>query len=307
MKKSLIFLRFLLLFNVINMAAQQNAQYTQYMYNTININPAYAGSRGMLSTFVLYRAQWVGLEGAPKTSAFSINAPINDSNLGIGVSLVNDKIGVSDKSSLSTDFSYTVQTSDNFKLSFGLKGTVSLFNLDTSRLNPSDLDDPHLQNLNNVISPNIGAGVYWHSDKAYIGLSAPDFIVTNYYDNNEVAIFKNKINYYLIGGYVFNLSAYNNIKFKPAILTKITQGAPLQVDASANFMFNNKFMVGIAYRWDAAFSTMAGFQLTDGMYIGYGYDLESSKLNNYSNGSHEVFLRFEFIRKQSRMTTPRFF
>ncbi|WP_374175138.1 type IX secretion system membrane protein PorP/SprF [Flavobacterium tructae] len=307
MKKSLIFLRYLLLFNVINIAAQQNAQYTQYMYNTININPAYAGSRGTISIFGLYRAQWVGLEGAPKTSAFSINAPINDSNLGIGVSLVNDKIGASDKSSLSTDFSYTVQTSDNFKLSFGLKGTVSLFNLDTSRLNPSDLDDPHLQNLNNVISPNIGAGVYWHSDKAYIGLSAPDFIVTNYYDNNEVAIFKNKINYYLMGGYVFNLSAYNNIKFKPAILTKITQGAPLQVDASANFMFNNKFMVGIAYRWDAAFSTMAGFQLTDGMYIGYGYDLESSKLNNYSNGSHEVFLRFEFIRKQSRMTTPRFF
>ncbi|WP_202702689.1 type IX secretion system membrane protein PorP/SprF [Flavobacterium sp. UGB4466] len=307
MKKNLFFLKFLLLFNVINIAAQQDAQYTQYMYNTININPAYAGSRGTLSVFGLYRAQWVGLEGAPKTSAFSINTPINDSNLGIGVSLVNDKIGASDKSSLSTDFSYTVQTSDNFKLSFGLKGTVSLFNLDTNRLNPADLDDPHLQNLNNVISPNIGAGVYWHSDKAYIGLSAPDFIVTNYYDNNEVAIFKNKINYYLMGGYVFNLSAYNNIKFKPAVLTKITQGAPLQVDVSGNFMFNDKFMVGIAYRWDAAFSTMAGFQLTDGMYIGYGYDLESSKLNNYSNGSHEIFLRFEFIRKQSRMTTPRFF
>ncbi|WP_264522971.1 type IX secretion system membrane protein PorP/SprF [Flavobacterium sp. N502536] len=307
MKKNLIFLRFLLLFNIINIAAQQNAQYTQYMYNTININPAYAGSRGVLSTFGLYRAQWIGLEGAPKTSTFSINSPINNSNLGVGVSLVNDKIGASDKNSFSTDFSYTVQTSDNFKLSFGLKGTVSLFNLDTSKLNPADLNDPHLQNLNNVISPNIGAGVYWHSDKAYIGLSVPDFIETNYYDDNEVAIFKNRINYYLMGGYVFNLSPYNNIKFKPAVLAKLVQGAPLQVDASANFMFNDKFMVGLAYRWDAAFSTMVGFQVSDGMYIGYGYDLESTKLNNYSNGSHEVFLRFEFTRKQSKMTTPRFF
>lgn len=308
MKKNLLFLRFLLLFNIINIAAQQNAQYTQYMYNTININPAYAGSRGMLSTFGLYRTQWIGLEGAPKTSTFSINSPINNSNLGVGLSLVNDKIGATDKSSLSTDFSYTVQTSYNFKLSFGLKGTVSLFNLDTNKLNPADLDDPHLQNLNNVISPNMGAGVYWHSDKAYIGLSVPEFIETNYYDDNEVAIFKNKINYYLMGGYVFNLSAYNNIKFKPAVLAKAVQGAPLQVDASANFMFNNKFItVGIAYRWDAAFSTMAGFQITDGMYIGYAYDLESTKLNNYSSGSHEIFLRFEFIKNQSKITTPRFF
>lgn len=307
MKTKLNFLVLLLVFSTVSITAQQNSQYTQYMYNTVNINPAYAGSRGMLSIFGLYRSQWVGQDGAPKTAGFSANSPINDSNLGVGLSLVNYKIGPTNKNTLSTDFSYTIQTSENFKLSFGLKGSVNVFNLDTGGLNPADKDDPQLQNLRNVISPNIGAGVYWHSNKAYIGFSVPDFIETNRYDSNEVAIFKDKINYYLMGGYVFNLSSYNNIKFKPAMLAKIVQGAPLQVDASANFMFNNKFVLGLAYRLDAAFSAMAGFQITDGMYIGYAYDLDTTKLSNYSSGSHEVFLRFEFIKNQGKMITPRFF
>ncbi|MFH6998864.1 type IX secretion system membrane protein PorP/SprF [Flavobacterium sp. FlaQc-57] len=287
--------------------AQQDAQFTQYMYNTININPAYAGSRGALSVFGLYRTQWVGLDGAPETSSFSVNSPINNSNLGVGVSLVNDKIGPTNENTLSADLSYTVQTSADFKLSFGIKGTANLFNLDINKLNPEDQGDPQFQDLKSKFSPNVGAGVYWHSDKAYIGLSVPNFIETNRYSDNDVAIYKDKINYYLMAGYVFDLDKYQYIKFKPAVLTKMVEGAPLQVDVSANFMFNDKFVVGVAYRWSAALSAMAGFQISDGLYIGYAYDRETTQLNNYNSGSHEIFLRYEFFKNNGKITTPRFF
>jgi len=284
---------------------QQDAQFTQYMYNTININPAYAGSRGAMSIFALHRTQWVGLDGAPTTNTASINTPINNSNLGLGVSFVNDKIGPTNENMISADLSYTIPTSENFKLSFGMKATANLFNLNVNKLNPADQGDPKFQNLRNVFTPNIGAGIYYHSDKAYVGLSVPNFIQTNRYDDNEVAIFKEKINYYLIGGYVFDLS--NDIKFKPAFLTKLVEGSPLQVDVSANFMFVEKVTLGIAYRWSAAMSAMVGFQVSDGMYIGYGYDLETTNLENYNSGSHEVFLRYEIFKNNEKITTPRFF
>ena len=287
--------------------AQQDAQFTQYMYNTININPAYAGSRGALSVFGLHRTQWVGLDGAPETSCLSVNTPINNSNLGVGVSLINDKIGPTNENNFSVDFSYTVQTSANFKLSFGIKGTANLFNLDINKLNPENQGDPQFQDFNSKFSPNVGAGVYWHSDKAYIGLSVPSFIETNRYNDNDVAIYKDKINYYLMAGYVLDLDHYQYVKFKPAVLTKMVEGAPLQVDVSANFMFIDKFVVGVAYRWSASLSAMVGFQITEGLYLGYGYDRETTNLNNYNSGSHEIFLRYEFFRKNDKMTTPRFF
>ncbi|EIA07151.1 type IX secretion system membrane protein PorP/SprF [Flavobacterium frigoris] len=284
--------------------AQQDAQFTQYMYNTINVNPAYAGSRGAMSIFALHRTQWVGLDGAPTTNAVSINTPINNSNLGFGVSLINDRIGPTQENTLSADISYTIPTSETFKLSFGIKATANLFDLDVTKLNPVD-DDPSLHNFNNKLTPNIGAGIYLHSDKAYIGLSIPNFIESNRYDDNEVKIFKEKINYYLIAGYVFDLSS--SLKFKPALLTKMVEGAPLQVDVSANFLFNDKFMIGAAYRWSAAMSAMVGFQISDGMYIGYAYDLETTKLDNYNSGSHEIFLRYEIFKNNKKITTPRFF
>jgi type IX secretion system PorP/SprF family membrane protein len=286
-------------------SAQQDSQFTQYMYNTITINPAYAGSRGVLSVFGLYRTQWVGLDGAPETSTFSVNTPLSNSNLGLGVSLVNDKIGPTNENTLSADLSYTIPTSETYKLSFGIKATANLFNLDVNKLSFEDQGDPQFQDLNNKITPNIGAGVYWHSNKAYLGLSVPNFIETNRYDDNDTAIFKEKINYYFMAGYVFDLDYY--IKFKPALLTKMVQGAPLQVDVSGNFMFNDKFVLGLAYRWSASVSAMAGFQVSDGLYIGYGYDHETTNLRRYNSGSHEIFLRFEFFNNYNRITSPRFF
>ena len=285
--------------------SQQDAQYTQYMYNTINVNPAYAGSRGVMSIFGLHRTQWVGLDGAPTTNAFSVNTPISDSNLGVGLSFVNDKIGPTVENTISADISYTIQTSETYKLSFGVKGTANLFNLDVTKLNPMSTGDPLLQNLNNNFSPNVGAGVYLHSDKLYLGASVPNFFETKRYDDNSIAVYKERMNMYFIGGYVFDLTS--NLKFKPAFLTKVVEGAPLQLDLSGNFLINEKFVIGAAWRWSAAVSAMAGFQVTDGLYIGYGYDLETTKLRNYNSGSHEVFLRFELFKRQDKIVSPRFF
>jgi type IX secretion system PorP/SprF family membrane protein len=285
--------------------AQQDAQYTQYMYNTININPAYAGSRGVMSVFGLHRTQWVGLDGAPTTNTFSFNTPINNSNLGVGFSLVNDRIGPTSDNTISADISYTIPMNEVYKLSFGVKASGNIFNLDTDKLDPAQANDPNLQNFNNEFSPNFGAGVYLHSDKLYLGLSVPNFLQDSKYNDNEVAVFQERMNFYFIGGYVFDLS--QSIKFKPAILTKMVTGAPLQVDASANFLFFDKFMLGGAYRWDAAVSALAGFQVTDGLFIGYSYDMETTQLRRYNSGSHEVFLRFELFNKVSKMVSPRFF
>ncbi len=284
--------------------SQQDSQYTQYMYNTMNVNPAYAGSRGVMSVFGLHRTQWVGLDGAPVTNAVSINTPIENSNLGVGVSFINDRLGPTDENNISIDLSYSIKTSETYKLSFGVKGSADLFSFDSSKLNIYSSDNS-LQSYNNKFSPNLGAGAYFHSDNSYLGLSIPNFFETKRYSDNDYVVYKEKMNFYLIGGYVFDLSP--NLKFKPAFLGKMVQGAPLQLDVSANFMLNDKFVLGAAWRWSAAASLMAGFQVNDGLFIGYGYDLDSTKLAHYNSGSHEIFLRFELFNRQSRIVSPRFF
>jgi type IX secretion system PorP/SprF family membrane protein len=302
MKTRILF--FALLFTGIASYAQQDAQFTQYMYNTININPAYAGSRGAMSIFALHRTQWVGLDGAPVTNTVSVNTPLNGSNLGLGVSVINDKIGPLHENTISGDLSYTVPTSETFKLSFGIKATANLFDLDASRLTPETYGDVSLESFTKF-TPNIGAGIYYHSNKAYVGLSVPNFIESNRYNDNQVAIAKEKITSYLIAGYVFDLNNY--VKFKPALLTKMIKGAPLQADISGNFIFNEKLTLGVAYRWSAALSAMVGFQVSDGLYIGYGFDNETTNLKHYNSGSHEIFFRYEIFKKNDKITTPRFF
>jgi type IX secretion system PorP/SprF family membrane protein len=292
-------------------AAQQDAQYTQYMYNTITINPAYAGSRGVLSIFGLHRTQWVGLDGAPVTNSFSLNSPVS-SNMGLGVSVVNDRIGPSVENNISVDLSYSIETSPFYKLSFGLKGTANLLDVDFTKLNIYDPSDPRFQNnIDNKFSPNIGAGVYFHSDKSYIGFSVPNMLENMHFDKSAKDEAKSytvnqRMHYYLMAGYVFDLNY--NLKFKPSILTKVASGAPLQTDISANFLFNETFTAGLAYRWNASVSALAGFQVSDSWFIGYAYDAETTKLANYNSGSHEIFLRFELINSsKSRMMSPRFF
>ncbi len=285
--------------------AQQDPQYTQYMYNTINVNPAYAGSRGMTSIFGHYRTQWVGLDGAPETATVSVNAPVGK-NVGLGLSVINDRIGPMDNSSLAADFSYTIQTSERWKLALGIKAKATLLNVDYNKLHIRRADDYMFRNnIQNDFSPNIGAGAYFYSDRSYIGLSVPSFIETDHYEHNELAVVKERLHFYLIAGHVFNLSY--DWQFKPATMIKTVSGSPLQVDVSANFLYNQVFTIGAAYRWDASVSALLGFQVTKGMFIGYSYDMETTKLEDYNSGSHEIFLRFDLIKKSTKVLNPRFF
>ncbi|WP_291135457.1 PorP/SprF family type IX secretion system membrane protein [Flavobacterium sp. UBA7663] len=287
-----------------SMYSQQDSQYTQYMYNTPLVNPAYAGSRETITAFLLHRNQWVGLDGAPVTNNFSINMPIGDSNFGVGLNFVNDEIGPVSENEISADLAYFIQISENYKLSLGLKGTANLFQLDVNKLRIFDPADPQFQNVDTEFSPNVGAGLYLFSDKTYFGLSIPNFFESYRYNDNNVEITKEKMHFYFIAGHVFTLSP--SIDFKPAILSKIVEGAPLQADVTANFLFFDKLTLGAAYRWDASVSALAGFQISDSWFIGYGYDLETTKLANYNSGSHEIFLRYEFFNR-SRVSAPRFF
>lgn len=287
--------------------AQQDPQYTNYMYNTININPAYAGSRGALSIFGLHRSQWVGIDGAPTTNSFSVNTPLGDSKVGLGVSFVNDRLGVMDENTISIDFSYTIDLNDrDSKLSFGLKGSGNMLSVAYSDLIKYNPNDPKiLTDISGEFTPNIGAGVYWHNEKTYFGFSVPNFLETTRYNDNILSTMQQKMHYYFMGGHVIDINPI--LKFKPAFLLKAVNGVPLQADITGNFLIHDKFTVGGAYRWDAAWSALLGFQITDGLFIGYGYDSDVKALSNYNNGSHEVFLRFELFNKYRRVNSPRFF
>ncbi len=291
--------------------AQQDAQYTHYMYNTNVVNPAYAGSRDVLSVFGLHRTQWVGLAGAPVTSTVSVSTPLNGTNLGLGVSIVNDKIGPSDENNIAVDLSYFIPTSDRYRLSFGIKATANLLNVDFTKLdiyNPADAR--FANNIDNRFSPNIGAGLFLHSDKTYFGLSVPNFIETEHFDkaaSNLAPTFiaTERLHYYIIAGHVFDISG--NVKFKPSLLSKVVKGSPLQLDLSGNFLINDKFTAGVAYRWDAAMSGLLGFQVNESWLIGYSYDFETTRLARYNSGSHEIFLRYELFKKNNKVISPRFF
>lgn len=289
--------------------AQQDAQYTQYMYNTVSVNPAYAGSRGHLSIAALYRNQWLGLDGAPETQTLNIHTPMGYRGVGLGISVVNDKIGPTSETYFDVDFSYTIQTSFEGKLSFGLKASAHMLDIRYSELDEFEID-PQLQSqqdIQNKFSPNIGAGIYYHTDRFYAGLSAPRILETTHFDESSVSTAKEQINLYAITGYVWDLNPF--LKFKPTLLTKVVQGAPLQVDLSANFMLNERFIGGVAYRWDAAFSGLFGFMVSDQLMIGLAYDREITELGaaTFNDGSFEVILRYDFLRNIGNLKSPRFF
>ncbi len=303
------------LFSVDCAFAQQDAQFTQYMYNTMSVNPAYAGSRGQLSALGLYRSQWVGLEGAPKTATINLHSPIRNSRLGYGISIVHDEIGegVVQETYFDALVSYTIDVSFDGKLSFGLKAGGNLINLDFSGLEKHQFEPVNVDNIENRFSPNIGVGAYYHTSKFYLGLSVPNLFETEHFDReNDDAnavnfLSKDRLNFYLITGYVFDI--HPDWKFKPALLTKAVSGAPLQLDVSANFMFNDKLTLGAAYRWDAALSGLIGFQISDQFMVGLAYDRETTDLGGtqFNDGSFEIFLRYELLRSFKGLVSPRFF
>lgn len=309
MKKFIITLVFLSV-SIWSLKAQQDAQYTQYMYNTIAVNPAYAGSRGVLSINALHRSQWVGLEGAPTTQTLNFHSPTRG-RLGVGLSIVNDRIGNGTNQDTYFDgvVSYTIPTSETGKLSFGLKAGGHLLNIDFSQLQNynNEASAVGLANIDKKFAPNFGAGIYYHTDHFYAGLSIPNFLQTEHFDTSSVSLAQERMNFYFITGYVFDLNP--NLKFKPAALVKAVTGAPLQIDFSANFMINDKFTLGAAYRWDAALSALVGFQITDQFMLGLAYDREITELGNtsFNDGSFEILLRYELRAKYKNVIAPRFF
>jgi len=290
--------------------AQQDVQYTQYMYNTVTVNPAYAGSRGHMSMAALYRAQWVGLAGAPETQTFNFHTPVGYRGLGLGVSFLNDIIGPTSETNFDVDFSYTIPVGYDAKLSFGLKGSAHLLDVQFSQLD-QDLsqgpDETLQQDIDNRFSPNIGAGIYYHTERYYAGLSIPRMLETEHFEESSLSTARERMNWYFITGYVWDLNTF--LKFKPTLLTKWVQGAPLQVDVSANFMLNNRFIAGVAYRWDAAFSGMFGFQISERLMFGLSYDRDVTDLGGatFNDGSFEIIFRYDFIRSRGNLKSPRFF
>jgi len=289
--------------------AQQDAQFSNYMYNTLIFNPAYAGSRGTTSIYLSQRSQWVGLEGAPKTNSLSYHSPIGSSNLGLGLSILNDEIGPVLENMISLDVSYSIKTSYDYKLAFGLRASAHMLNVDFNKLNIFNPGDVLAQsNINNRISPNIGIGMFWYSDRSYLGFSIPNLLETRHINKGlsaSVSSFsKERLHYHFTAGYLFDIT--QDVLFKPAVLTKIVSGSPLQVDVSSNFQFYDRFIIGASYRLDAAVSFLAGFQLNPNWFLGYGYDFDTNNLSTFNSGSHEVFLRYEVFRTD-KVRSPRFF
>ncbi|MDH7447835.1 PorP/SprF family type IX secretion system membrane protein [Aquimarina sp. 2201CG14-23] len=315
MKKTYLLSIILFSVSMLGIYAQQDAQYTQYMYNTISVNPAYAGSRNAISITGLYRNQWIGIDGAPVTQTLNIHSPIGASEkVGLGLSLVNDKIGPTQETYIDIDFSYTINTSDDGKLSFGVKAGGHLLDVDFNRLNQYATSDILLDtNIDNKFSPNVGIGAYYYTSKFYAGISAPNLLKTKHFNessnDNTASSFLavERINYYMILGYVFDINEY--LKLKPAVLSKVVSGSPLQVDVSANFLLYDKLTLGLAYRWSAALSGLVGFQVSDSMMLGFAYDWETTALGNteFNSGSYEFFLRYEIFKKKERVLYPRFF
>ncbi|KAF2506968.1 type IX secretion system membrane protein PorP/SprF [Flavobacterium zhairuonense] len=286
--------------------AQQDPQYTQYMYNTMTVNSAYAGSLGHLTVTGLIRTQWVGIDGAPDTQSFSLDTPIAK-NLGLGISIVNEEIGPMEEQYLDANFSYTIQSGQTHKLSFGIKGGGRVLNIDWTKGSHRDPDVQFRENITNKFLPVVGAGLYWHGERDYIGLSVPNFLTRERYNYDDIAddLINERMHLYLIGGIVFDLSAHT--KFKPAAMVKYVAGAPLIADISANFMFNDAITLGVSYRTSDSVSAIAGLQISPMFMVGYAYDYTLTDLQNYNSGTHEIVLRFELVNRKKGLKSPRFF
>ncbi len=287
--------------------AQQDPHYTQYMYNMNVINPAYAGSKEALSFGLLYRKQWVEIEDAPTTGTFFVHSPVGK-NVGLGLSVISDKIGPVEENNIFADFSYTLNLGGEHRLAFGIKGGVSLHNIDFNTIYPTlpDVGDGVFAGSNPSSSTfNVGAGAFYYTDKYYIAFSVPNMLKSKYLDYNGVAYGSEVSHYFLTGGYVFDLT--ENVKFKPFAMFKSAFNAPSSLDVSTNFLFNDRFEIGATYRLEDSFGAMVNYAITPSLRVGYAYDHIVSDLNVTTPSSHEIILLFDvnFSKKVSR--SPRYF
>ena len=289
------------------LTAQQDPHYTQYMYNMNVINPAYAGSKESLSFGLLYRKQWVNIEGAPTTFSFSGSMPIGK-NIGAGLSVISDEIGPISEKNAYGDISYTLNLGGEHRLAFGVKAGATFHNVglfDQVYKNVPDPNDPAFAYNESNVFFNAGTGVFYYTQKYYIALSVPNFIRSVHLDNNGKKFGIESPHYFLTGGYVFDLT--DNVKFKPFAMIKTAFNAPVSFDVSTNFLFNEKFEIGATYRREDSFGGMVNFAITPQLRVGYAYDHIISDLKATTSASHEVILLFDlnFAKKISR--SPRYF
>jgi len=303
-KVSLVLLVMLFLGNALR--AQQDAMFTHYMYNTLWLNPAYAGTRDALTVTGIYRSQWVGFDGAPIDQTITLHSPIFNGKMGIGLSVLNDKIGPTKNTTIAVDLSYQVRLTKRSKLSFGLKGLLDMY---TNNLSPLKLDNQadaaFAQNFSRTM-PNAGAGVYYYRERFYVGFSTPA-LLENKLNGSLSAASKEQRHYYLIMGTVFNLS--QTVKLKPTCFVKATQGAPIEGDVTANFIFHDKFSVGGMYRTGDGVGALLGLNITEQLAVGYSFDWSiANTTGRYNSGSHEIMLRYDLISKaKAKIKSPRNF
>ena len=288
--------------SVTTILGQQDPQYTQYMYNMNVLNPAYAGSKGITSIGILGRTQWIGVEGAPKTVTLSGHSPIGKA-VGIGMSIIHDEIGPVKEDNVFADFSYTIFTSSIGRLAFGLKAGVTFLDV-RETIMVEDEQDPLNVPIHQT-SPNFGVGVYYYTNKFYVGLSAPNLLETEHLEKEggTVSTASEKMHYFLTSGYVFDIA--DNLKLKPSTMFKATEGAPISVDLSLNLLVDERIELGLSHRLDDSISGMIGFQVNNDFRVGYAYDYTTTRFGNFNSGTHEIMLLFDFNKKNVK--SPRFF
>ncbi len=294
--------------------AQQDPQFTQYMYNMSIINPAYAtADEGIVNLGGHYRTQWVGLEGAPKTASFFAHTPIND-KIEMGISFTNDEIGdVVSENNIFADFAYVLPVGIESKLSLGIKAGFTFFdaNFDGFVLQSGNTttDAAFNENINKTF-PNLGIGAFFFTDNYYLGLSAPNMLTTKHLEdeNGVIATGAQNVHYFFTGGYVFDIN--RDLKFKPAFMARAVSGAPVAVDVTANVLINERLEAGLGYRLGDAVSALVNFRITPQLRVGYAYDYTTSNLGSFNSGSHEIFILFDidlFGFKGGYDRSPRFF
>ncbi|MEM8520273.1 type IX secretion system membrane protein PorP/SprF [Flavobacterium sp. PL12] len=286
--------------------AQQDPHYTQYMHNMNVVNPAYAGSKENISFGLLYRKQWVNIEGAPSTFTFSGDSPV-DNNVGLGLSLISDKIGPVSEQNVFGDFSYTIKINERSKLALGLKAGVSFHRVGLRNIQ-STLPDPSEgifgEDINDA-TLNVGAGAFYYTDKYYVSFSIPNMIKSAHLDYNGLEYGSDVSHYFLAAGYVFDLNY--DLKFKPSFMLKSAFNVSPSLDVSANFLFNEKFEIGATYRLEDSFGGMVNFAITPELRIGYAYDHIVSNLNVTTSSSHEFILLYDVFTLKKVSRSPRFF
>ncbi len=290
-----------------NSYAQQEAMFTQYMFNGLALNPAYAGSHESLSATVLFRDQWTGMPGAPSTQTFSVHSPIKNARIALGLQFIHDKIAVFDQYGVTGSYAYRIFT-DKGTLSLGLQLGFTSYNADINNLTTHVPNDPVFQGNVNKVMPSFGAGVYYYTDRFYIGLSAPQ-LVTNSLTDDVVEIdadARQERHYFLTAGHMFPIS--HNVQLKPNVLIKAVEGAPIQMDLNLNALFSEVLWLGVSWRSLSDFDALIELQLTDQLLLGYSYDFASTTdLARVNSGSHELMLNYRFRYAKNKVITPRYF